>query len=161
MSTETQLKTYEFHPLADIFPMLDENSVGFKALVEDIKERGLQDSIWLFEEKILDGRNRYRACQLLGIDVHVRTYHKPKPDPIGFVLSVNLHRRHLNEGQRAMVAAKLASLDLGANQHSEGTSIDAASKLLNVSRSSVDRARTILAKGDLPLSKLSSKVQCR
>jgi hypothetical protein len=86
----TELKVYEYHPLADIFPMLDENSVGFKALVEDIKERKQQEPIWLFEEKILDGRNRYRACQQLGIEVEVRHYHKQ--DPIG-LLSVNLHRR--------------------------------------------------------------------
>jgi ParB-like chromosome segregation protein Spo0J len=122
--------------------------LAFKALVEDIKERKQQEPIWLYEDKILDGRNRYRACQQLGIEVDVRTYHKHKSDPVSFVLSVNLHRRHLNEGQRAMVAAKLANLDLGANQHSEGTSTDAASKLLNVSRSSVDRARAVLAKGD-------------
>jgi len=122
----TELKVYEFHPIADIFPMLDENSVGFKALVEDIKERKQQEPVWLFEEKILDGRNRYRACQQLGIEVEVRHYHKQ--DPIGFVLSVNLHRRHLNESQRAMVAAKLADLDVGANQTTEGTPIGVAAK---------------------------------
>ena len=139
-------KTYEVHPYADIFPMLEDDSVGFKALVEDIKERKQQEQVVLLEGKILDGRNRYRACQQLGIEVQTRNF--IGADPLGFVLSANLHRRHLNEGQRAMVAAKLTSLDVGANQHSEGTSIDAASKLLNVSRSSVDRARVVLAKGD-------------
>jgi hypothetical protein len=67
---------------------------------------------------------------------------------VGFVLSTNLHRRHLNEGQRAMVAAKLTDLEMGANQYSEGVSIDTASRLLNVSRSSVNRARRVLRDGD-------------
>jgi ParB-like chromosome segregation protein Spo0J len=139
-------RTLEFHPFADLFPLLDKESIGFKALIEDIKVNRQHDPVILYEGKILDGRNRYRACQHLGIDVATRDY--IGTDPIGFVLSVNLHRRHLNVSQRAMVAAKLANLTAGANQHSEGTSIDVASKLLNVGRASVDRARQVLAKGD-------------
>jgi ParB-like chromosome segregation protein Spo0J len=136
----------EFHPIANIFPMLDEQSPGFLALVEDIKERGLDESIVLYEGKILDGRNRYRACELAGRIPRTRDY--PGRDPVGFVLAANLHRRHLNEAQRALVAAKLANLELGANQQSEGVSIDIAAELLNISRSSVARAKVILTKGD-------------
>jgi hypothetical protein len=147
MTNETKVaRKYEFHPYADLFPMLDKDSVGFKALIEDIKANRQHDPAWLLDGKILDGRNRYNACQHLGIDVLTRDY--IGSDPIGFVLSINLHRRHLNTSQRAMVAAKLANLTAGANQHSEGTSIDVASKLLNVGRASVDRARQVLAKGD-------------
>lgn len=144
MSTEP--KRYEFHPYADLFPMLDKDSVGFKALIEDIKANSQHQPIWLLDGKILDGRNRYNACQHLGRDVLGRDY--TGTDPIGFVLSINLHRRHLNTSQRAMVAVKLANLTAGANQHSEGTSIEVASKLLNVGRASVERARQVLAKGD-------------
>jgi hypothetical protein len=126
--------------------MLDKDSIGFKALIEDIKVNRQYEPVLLYEGKILDGRNRYNACQHLGKDVLTRDY--TGTDPIGFVLSVNLHRRHLNTSQRAMVAAKLANLQGGANQHSEGTSIEVASKLLNVGRASVERARQVLAKGD-------------
>jgi len=139
------MKTYEFHPYADLFPMLDKDSVGFKALIEDIKTNRQHEPVWL-HGKILDGRNRYNACQHLGKDVLTRDY--TGTDPIGFVLSINLHRRHLNTSQRAMVAAKLANLEAGANQHSEGISIEVASKLLNVGRASIERARQVLAKGD-------------
>src|SRR5262249_32662453 len=144
MSTEP--KGYECHPYADLFPMLDKDSVGFKALIEDIKANSQHQPIWLLDGKILDGRNRYNACQDLGRDVLGRDY--TGTDPIGFVLSINLHRRHLNTSQRAMVAVKLANLTAGANQHSEGTSIEVASKLLNVGRASVERAKQVLAKGD-------------
>src|SRR6516162_2438219 len=139
-------RTYEFHHYADLFPMLDKDSVGFKALIEDIKAHRQHEPVWLLDGKILDGRNRYNACQHLGRDVVTRDY--IGTDPIGFVLSINLHRRHLNTSQRAMVAAKLANLTAGDNQHSEGTSIEVASKLLNVGRASIERARQVLKKGD-------------
>src|SRR5262245_11343514 len=54
-------QVYEVHPLAEIFPPLE--GPAFDALVADIMGRGLQEPIWLYENKILDGRNRYRACQ--------------------------------------------------------------------------------------------------
>lgn len=139
---------YEFHPFADLFPLLDKDSHGFKALIEDIKANRQYEPVMLYEGKILDGRNRYNACQHLGMDVLTRDY--IGGDPIGFVLSVNLHRRHLNTSQRAMVAAKLTSLGVGDNQHTkgQGTSIEVASKLLNVGRASIERAKQVLAKGD-------------
>src|SRR5262245_22886575 len=141
-------KKYDFHPLADLFPMLEDKSAAFEALVDDIRERKQQEPVWLYEGKILDGRNRYLACQRLGREIQVKDF--AGDDPIGFVLSANLHRRHLNESQRAMVAAKLTSLGVGANQHTkgEGISIDVASKLLNVGRASIDRARKVLAAGE-------------
>jgi hypothetical protein len=42
-----------------------------------------------------------------------------------------------------MVAAKLANLDVGGNQHSEGTSIEGAANLLHVGRASVERAKAV------------------
>jgi len=71
-------------------------------------------------------------------------------DPIGFVLSANLHRRHLNESQRAMVGAKLTKLALGANQHTkgQGPSIEEAAKLLNVGHASIERAKKVLGSGN-------------
>src|SRR5262245_29143715 len=104
-------KTYAVHPFADIFPTLE--GLAFQMLVEDIRERGQQEAIWLYEGKIIDGRNRYRALQQLGREIKVQTY--TGDDPIGFVLSANLHRRHLNEGQRAMVGGEIANLTTGAN----------------------------------------------
>jgi hypothetical protein len=38
-------------------------------------------------------------------------------DPARFVLSLNLHRRHLEPGQRASVGARLAAYQHGTNQH--------------------------------------------
>jgi hypothetical protein len=73
---------------------------------------------------------------------------------VSFVVSLNLHRRHLNESQRAMVAAKLTTLTHGQRADA---SIDAsvtqpqAAELLNVSRPSVQRARKVQESGDKKL----------
>jgi hypothetical protein len=132
----------EAHPFADLFPILDKDSIGFKGLVEDIKANKQHDPVRLFEGKILDGRNRYNACQHLGIDVATLDY--IGNDPIGFVLSVNLHRRHLSVSQRAMVAAKLATFTHGGDRSKSpiGGLTDAeAAKLLSVGERSLDSRR--------------------
>src|SRR5262249_38853023 len=131
------------HPLADIFPLVD--GAEFDELVADIREHGLHEPIVVFEDKILDGRNRYRACEAARVEPTFTAY--TGDDPISYVISLNLRRRHLDESQRAMVAAKLATLKLGDNQHSEGSSIEGASRLLNVGHASVERAKTVQRAG--------------
>src|SRR5262249_39208570 len=126
----------EFHPLADIFPLVE--GQDFTDLVADIREHGLHEPIVVYEDKILDGRNRYRACLAAGIDPTFTAY--TGDDPVAYVVSLNLRRRHLDESQRAMVAAKLATLKLGDNQHSEGLPIGRSSELLNVGERTVARA---------------------
>lgn len=96
-------------------------------LAEDIAANGQQEPIWLYDGKILDGRNRYRAC--FAKNVEPRTEHYTGRDPLRFVLSKNLHRRHLTVGQRAMVAADLATMRSG-----ERTDLDFPSELPKVSQ---------------------------
>src|SRR5215468_6971953 len=107
--------TLEFHPLANIFPLME--GEPFDEFMADIREHGLHEPIVLHEGKIVEGRNRYRACEAAGVQPTFTTY--TGDDPLGYVISKNLHRRHLSTSQRAMVAAKLATLKLGDNQHSE------------------------------------------
>ena len=137
------MSTLEFHPLADIFPLVE--GAEFDELVADIREHGLHEPIVVYEDKILDGRNRYRACEAAGIEPTFTVYQGD--DPVAFVVSLNLRRRHLDESQRAMVAAKLATLKLGDNQHSEGLPIGRSSELLNVGERTVARAREVQEHG--------------
>ena len=125
--------TLEFHALATLFPLL--NGEDFDELVVDIEAHGLCEPIVMFEGKILDGRNRYRACIEAGAEPTFTVYQGN--DPVAYVISLNLRRRHLDESQRAMVAAKLATLKLGDNQHSEGLPIGRSSELLNVGERTV------------------------
>jgi len=106
---------YEFHELASIFPMLDGEEL--KALRADMDANGQINKIILYQGKVLDGRNRYRICEMLGIEPETIVY--PGDDPLGLVLSQNLHRRHLDASQRAMVAEKLANMQHGGIRPSE------------------------------------------
>src|SRR5262245_66469437 len=133
----------KFHPLANIFPLVE--GPDFDELVADIREHGLYEPIVVYGGKILDGRNRLRACIAAGIEPTFTAY--AGDDPIAYVVSLNLRRRHLDESQRAMVAAKLATLKLGDNQHSEGLPIGRSSELLNVGERTVARAREVQEHG--------------
>jgi ParB-like chromosome segregation protein Spo0J len=116
-----------FHPLADIFPLME--GEDFNNLVADIKANGLHEPIVLFRGMILDGRNRYRALQRLGITTEDRwkDFYLSKlddvcvgvggetdfpkrarnKDALAYVISKNIHRRHLTAEQRREVIAKL------------------------------------------------------
>src|SRR5262249_19579157 len=110
-----------------------------------IREHGLHEPIVVYEDKILDGRNRYRACLAAGIDPTFTAY--TGDDPVAYVVSLNLHRRPLNESQRARVAARLAALKVGHNQPNEGLPIGRSSELLNVGERTVARAREVQEHG--------------
>jgi protein gp37/ParB-like chromosome segregation protein Spo0J len=95
------------HPAADLFPMVEGDEL--LELCSDIKERGLQQPIVVWRDgTLLDGRNRLVACYRTNQEVVLETYEGD--DPVQFSLSANLHRRHLNPGQRAVVALKLRAL---------------------------------------------------
>jgi hypothetical protein len=135
---------YEFHPLANIFPLLEGSE--FDGLVDDIEMHGLREPITILDDKILDGPNRYRACVAAGIQPDVVSYRGD--DPVAYVISANLRRRHLDESQRAMVAAKLATLSDGQRGDLvEGLPIGRASDMLNVGERTVARAREVIERG--------------
>lgn len=136
-----------FHPLADILPMPSERD--FRALVDDIRKNGFRDTcaIMRYQGLILDGRSRYLACQELGVTPSFIEF--TGSDPIAFVVSANLNRRHLTPAQRALAAAQLADLPLGTNQHTaEGVPIGTAAEVFKVSKRSVARAKNVLRHGD-------------
>jgi N6-adenosine-specific RNA methylase IME4 len=129
-----------FHPLAEIFPLIE--GAEFDDLVADIAEHGLHEPIVVLDEHILDGRNRYRACLAAAVDPVFTPFRGD--DPLAFVISANLRRRHLSESQRAMVAAKLATLQDGQRADLvEGTPIGVAAELLNISERAIVRARAV------------------
>lgn len=96
----------EFHPIANIFPLMDGEE--YEALKTDIENNGLLEPIWAYEDKILDGRNRYRACQDVGVKPQYKKWQGDSP--ISFVVSLNIRRRHLSSAQRAAAAIKAEEL---------------------------------------------------
>ncbi len=91
------------HPMADLFPRLE--GEDFHDLVSSLREQGLLEPIVIDEQgHVLDGRNRLRACQEAGVKPEVVPYEGD--DPSRYALTVNITRRHLTAGQRAMIQAK-------------------------------------------------------
>jgi N6-adenosine-specific RNA methylase IME4 len=100
--------TKQFHPVAELFPLM--SGPEFESLKADIAENGLREAVWLHPDgSIIDGRNRYNACTELGIVPEFRTWNGDG-SLVAFVVSLNLHRRHLNSGQLAMVALDILPL---------------------------------------------------
>ncbi len=92
----------QFHPLANNFELVDGQKLD--KWIADIKTNGQTDLITLYAGKILDGRNRYRACLAAGVEPKFQTY--TGDSPWSFVLSKNLHRRHLTMEERGKAAVK-------------------------------------------------------
>lgn len=136
----------EDHPLAACWPLMSDAEI--KEMAADIDANGLTDPIWLYEGKILDGRNRYRACQLIDYDHRVEHYRGK--DPLAWVKSKNNHRRHLTASQRSMVAANLAKWQFGQNQNSGSAILQTraeAAQEMNVSERSVADAAKVKSSG--------------
>jgi N6-adenosine-specific RNA methylase IME4 len=137
----------EFHPLAGIsFDLLE--GEDFRRLCEDIRAKGLYYPITLFEGKILDGRNRYRACLETGVEPKFEEY--TGPDPIGASITLNRHRRMLTTAQLALGAARLETYSHGGPRgqdailHVAPMTRKQAAEMFGVSERSVADARRVL-----------------
>jgi hypothetical protein len=141
----------KFHEYANAFPLMDH--AAMLRLAGDIKAKGQSDPIVTLDGQILDGRNRYKACLTAGVKPVMVEY--TGTDPLGFVVSHNLCRRHLSESQLGMVAGKIADMQLGDNQKErEGgpsglpkKTIAEAAEMTNVSERTVKRAKRVINSG--------------
>ncbi|RFP39440.1 S-adenosylmethionine-binding protein, partial [Klebsiella oxytoca] len=148
MKTPTDKATpvggFVIHAAANLFPAMNDSE--FEEFKEDIRQNGQQVPILVQNGQLIDGRHRYRACCELGIEPKVEEV--PVDQSIErLVISLNQHRRHLLESQRAMIAARLANIGLGGNQHTGGLSQQQAADDLDVSVASVQRAKSVLVRG--------------
>ncbi len=156
----------EFHEAANIFP-LDEEHID--ELASDISANGQQVPIEVYDGKILDGRRRWLACERAG--VKPKTKDVLPADPVAYVLSLNLHRRHLTPSQASMVGARARGLydeqakerqrASGGNRMNakakavpvilpeplKGDSRDHVGKVVGVSGKLIDNATKVLEKG--------------
>lgn len=97
----------QFHDVANIFPMMSDDE--FNELKRDIQANGQLMPIWVLDDKIVDGRNRYQACIELGIEPLYQNIpgHPDMAALLTFVISANEKRRHLTSGQKAFVALEV------------------------------------------------------
>lgn len=152
----------EFHPLADVFPLLQGRA--FDDLVADIRASGLRVAIVLHTDgRILDGRNRYRACLEAGVEPRYSQW-----DGVGlaadFVWSLNGPRRHLEGGALQIAAGKYAiarevearerqgaRTDLTSSSNEDevefGKSVEKAAEKFGLGQSTVERAVKVVKDG--------------
>jgi len=134
----------KFHPVAALFQLLE--GAEFDDFVADIKVHGVRVPIWIYKNRIIDGRNRWLACEKLGIECPTRQYTGKESELLGLVVSMNLKRRHLSESQRAMVAAGMANFGHGGNRKSDqglNIALETAAEMVNVSRASAAMAKKV------------------
>jgi hypothetical protein len=150
--------TVAFHPYAEIFPLFRE--VEFAELIADVRQFGVREKIKLLDGQILDGRNRYRACLAVGLlnedddpvdhpNFFERFAHEIDGEPLAYVISRNLKRRHLNDDQRRVIAAKLVNMGRGRPSENPafcGIKVADAAHMMNTDKAGTERARTVLAR---------------
>ena len=164
--SHSQEADMQLDELAGLFPLMSE--AEFSALKNDIQANGQREPIWLRHGRVIDGKHRLRACEELGIEPAHREYQGG--DPIAFVVSMNLHRRHLDHGQRAMLGDRIRdAYDKAAEENGKlqtrqdsGDKIpfrqifrngkhwqarDAAGQAVGVSGKSIDHARHVRRDG--------------
>ena len=142
----------EFHPLADIFPLMEGEE--FDALVADLKANGLREKMDLYEGKIIDGRNRYRALRRLGIDpsadpsnyfrkaiyAHavggdIKSHEQTNDDRVrAYVISKNIRRRHLTAEQKRKLIGKVIAAEPEASDRQIAKQVKADHKTVGAIR---------------------------
>ena len=143
------LHDIDAHPYAKMFPKMA--AAEFEELKRDIKMNGLRQPIVMHQGLILDGRHRFAACSDLDIEAAQEDFDGNDAAALSYVISTNLHRRHLNESQRAMVAAELANMSEGRPKTVQictpGVSLADAATKMNVSRRSAANAKAVRDQG--------------
>lgn len=156
----------KIHPAAELFPMMSGDEL--RAMASDIKAYGQNEPCCTLNGSLLDGRNRLKACEMAGVEP---IFHElpDDTDPWKYVLTANLHRRHLTPSQRGIVAGKIANMGVGRprkeivqnctisknedngsnppeNDGNEGgMTLDDAAESLDVSRRTVATAKSVIA----------------
>ena len=157
--------SYEYHPIANIFPMMSKDErTRLKASITDV---GQLEPVLIYEGKILDGRNRYEVCQELGKTIREAVFDEDEMgmNAVQFVMATNLSRRSLKPSQASMAGAKLLSYyedqakerqaELGKSHGddpsgkftSRGRARDEAAKVVGVSGKSISDGKKVLNKG--------------
>lgn len=147
LENEVSPNGLEIHPIANLFPEMSESQ--FDELKQDIAQNGLQMPILMYGGKVVDGRHRLRACSALGINPKFAELEAANDKSVEqSVISINLHRRHLTESQKAIIAARLTNSSVGSNQHTAGAvSQRKVAEELGISVDSVQRGKKVLNNG--------------
>lgn len=149
----------EIHEAATLFPLDDET---IPELAEDVRRRGLLESVKTLGGKVLDGRRRLLACEMAGVHPHFEEV--ITDDPIGYAWSLNGPRRHLSASQKAVAGARMRemydqeakerqkrkpanSVQVNLPEQSRGQSRDKVANAVGVSGRTIDFASKVIEQG--------------
>ena len=137
------------HPLAKLFPPMRGDE--YDALREFIKQNGQREDITVFDGAVIDGVHREAASLELGLVPRYAAL-QAGADALQYVVDRNQNRRHLNDDQRRLIAAEIASMKRGRPASDDNfangeISRTAAAKMMRVDIAGVDRAKVIATKG--------------
>ena len=157
---EKRVKDYEFHDLCLLFPPADEMTI--EEMSYDIQKNGLSDPVVLYDGKILDGRNRYLSFKKAGLQP--RTVEYKGKDPLAFVISKNLHRRHLTPAQKAMAATQIlkakGSKATAADRAAVARQLEVGESMVKIAqrvdRLAIDPIKKMLTNGKLTINKANT-----
>lgn len=163
---------YGIHPYCSLFPVMTGDA--FSDLVRSVREIGLLEPIVIYQDQILDGRNRSLACRNAQVEPQYIQFVGDDDAALQYAISKNLARRHLTESQRAMIAERLATMKRGGDKSKVSietlVSRDDAAQLLNVGKASLARARVVrrdaapnvteaVERGEVPVSVAAAAVR--
>ena len=138
------------HKFAELLPLMSESE--FAALKADLAVNPQTDKIVLFEGKILDGRNRYRALIELKKEPQFKEFKGTEAQALAYVYSKAVHR-NLSVSQKGAAAMQMRSLfkkhgiSPGNNGNSlnlgSGKTAEKAGELFGVSRALVEMCQQV------------------
>lgn len=144
--------SYPQHELSKKFPSMPADE--FQALVADIKEHGLRNNIILHDGKVLDGWHRYNGCLAAKINPTFTKY--TGKSPAAFVLSNNLHRRHLTPSQRGLIVVECHEWLPAHRRSTAQAGVKSSAEMAveaDTSEDTITRAKTVAANGSEALKK--------
>ena len=147
-SVDTQLKeqrslfTMPVHPVAAMVPRIEGES--FEMFKRSIQDEGQRERIATWHGSVIDGRNRLAACLALGIMPQSNEMEfENEAECVEYIISRNIHRRHLTDDQRKMIMAELVTKKQG-DPEILGVAIAAVARMGHVSEAGVEVARTVV-----------------
>jgi ParB-like nuclease domain len=124
------------HPFSTLLPAMPKQD--FEELVADIKANGLHQPILRYQGKVMDGNHRYRACVRLGIKPQFADFDGTDAQARAYVISANIHRRHLSPEQKRELIATLLKDDPTKSDRQIGEQTKADHKTVGAVRAELE-----------------------
>ena len=162
--TPSNQAAYTIDPCCAAIPPMHHDE--YQSLKASLLRNGQLDPILVFEDRIIDGRHRFSACNELGIKPVFKQFVGSYDEAKSMAFSVNINRRQLTMGQKALVAAKLTMPSTGESKNGNRAGIPApltqveAASLFGISRDTVQRGCTLLREADPALIEEVRSASC-